>query len=460
MITNLKPYPAYKDSGVPWLGEIPEHWCVECLKRIVQNINDQTSSKEVGDTYIALENVESWTGRLILKREDVEFVSQVKRFKPNDILYGKLRPYLAKVTRPVFRGVCVGEFLVLRTKGFHASSEFVEQIIRSFPAIHLVNSSTYGAKMPRAEWAFIGNMLIAIPYLDEQAAIVRYLTHIDLLVNRFIRAKQRLIKLLNEQKQAIIHQAVTRGLDPQVRMKPSGIEWLREIPETWSVIRCGHLFTEVVDTGHPEEQLLSIDRFKGIIPQNETGRRTRASRDRSAYKYITTGQLAYNLMNAFMGALGFSEHEGIVSPAYAVAKPLTPIVTRYFHYLLRTPIYQYEYSRLSYGIMYERNRLYFERFKLVKALFPPLEEQHRIVDWIEVNTSSVNDAIIRTEREVQLIREYRTRLIADVVTGKLDVREITLPAILNDNLPAAEEFDGLDETDEMGDAEDFADADE
>jgi len=110
--------------------------------------------------------------------------------------------------------------------------------------------------------------------------------------------------------------------------------------------------------------------------------------------------------------------------------------------------------------MYERNRLYFERFKLVKALFPPLEEQHRIVDWIEVNTSSVNDAIIRTEREVQLIREYRTRLIADVVTGKLDVREITLPAILNDNLPAAEEFDGLDETDEMGDAEDFADADE
>lgn len=127
-------------------------------------------------------------------------------------------------------------------------------------------------------------------------------------------------------------------------------------------------------------------------------------------------------MNAFMGALGFSNHDGIVSPAYAVAQPRREIEPLYFHHLLRTTAYTAEFNRLSYGIMYERNRLYFERFKLVPTLIPPLAEQKRIVEGFTEETAGLNTAIARLEREIELLREYRTRLVADVVTGKLDVR--------------------------------------
>jgi type I restriction enzyme S subunit len=223
----------------------------------------------------------------------------------------------------------------------------------------------------------IKNISILVPPLPEQEAIVKYMDYMDRRIRRYINNKKKLIVLLNEQKQAIIHQAVIRGLDPNVRLKPSGVEWLGDIPEHWEVARCSRIFIEVSDNRHPDERLLSIDRFKGIIPQEETGRKNRASQDRSSYKLVKPGQLAYNLMNAFMGAIGFSGYYGIVSPAYAVAKPIIKIDTRYFYHLLRTPIYTGEYTRLSYGIMYERNRLYFNRFKLVSVLLPPLNEQKK-----------------------------------------------------------------------------------
>ena len=140
MSITLKPYPEYKDSGVPWLGEIPKHWSTMRLKRLVKNIADQTSAKGADEIYVALEHVESWTGRIRPLKDDIEFASVVKRFEPNDVLFGKLRPYLAKVARPSCRGVCVGEFLVLRKMSGAISSEFLEQLLRSAPFIHLVIS--------------------------------------------------------------------------------------------------------------------------------------------------------------------------------------------------------------------------------------------------------------------------------------------------------------------------------
>jgi type I restriction enzyme S subunit len=156
-------------------------------------------------------------------------------------------------------------------------------------------------------------------------------------------------------------------------------------------------------------------------------------------------------MNAFMGGLGFSTYDGIVSPAYAVAQPRRKIEPLYFHYLLRTTAYTAEFNRLSYGIMYERNRLYFERFKLVPAIVPPIDEQTTIVRGIEKQTVSLNTAIVGLEREVALLWGYRTRLVADVVTGKLDVRAAARqlpaepiepdPAIPIENLTEEAEFE-------------------
>jgi type I restriction enzyme S subunit len=307
------------------------------------------------------------------------------------------------------------------------NSAFANYLLRCPAMVNqfVVASKGVGDIQRQIYWPYLRIVQVAIPTPEEQQAIVRFLDYANRLMGRFIRAKKQVIALLNEQKQAIIRRAVTRGIDPNVPLKPSGIHWLGDIPQHWEILRCGNVFSEVVDTGHPEAQLLSIDRFKGIIPQDETGRRTRASEDRSAYKLVKRGQLAYNVMNAFMGAIAVSGHDGIVSPAYAVAAPRRELEPLFFHHLLRTTSYTEEYNRLSYGIMYERNRLYFFRFKLVPALVPPVPEQKRIVAWIDENTAALNTAIQRTEGEIGLIREYRTRLVVDVVTGKLDVREAT-----------------------------------
>jgi type I restriction enzyme S subunit len=249
MIDGLKPYPAVKDSGVPWLGETPEHWSVTRLKSAIGNVIEQTAARRRGDLYIALEHVESWTGRLRPTGPEVTFDSQVKRFRAGDVLFGKLRPYLAKVTRAPRDGVCVGEFLVLRPREPDVGAPYVEKLLRSKPFIDAVNSSTFGAKMPRADWQFVGSMQITLPPLSEQAAIVRFLDHADRRVRRYIRAKQKLIKLLEELKAAIIHRAVTGQIDvrtgkPYPRYKPSGVEWLGDVPEHWQLRKlrqCGSI---------------------------------------------------------------------------------------------------------------------------------------------------------------------------------------------------------------------------
>ena len=242
MSADLKPYPAMKDSGVEWLGEVPKHWTTERLKSSMHNIVEQTTERRAADLYVALEHVESWTGRLRHAGLDVSFDSQVKCFRSGDVLFGKLRPYLAKVTRPTSDGICVGEFLVLRPRHSNATAPYMEQLLRSKPIIDAVNSSTFGAKMPRADWQFMGGMAIALPPLPEQAAIVRFLDYADRRIRRYIRAQQQLIALLEEQKQALIHQAVTGQIDvrtgkPYQAYKPSGVEWLGDVPEHWEIKR-------------------------------------------------------------------------------------------------------------------------------------------------------------------------------------------------------------------------------
>ena len=198
MTTTLKPYRTYKPSGVEWLGDVPEHWTTARLKSSINNIVEQTTERRGSDLYVALEHVESWTGRLRHAGPDVSFDSQVKYFRSGDILFGKLRPYLAKVTKPASDGVCVGEFLVLRPRHSNTTAPYMEQLLRSKPIIDAVNSSTFGAKMPRADWQFMGGMTVVHPPLPEQAAIVRFLDPAERRIRRYIRAKQKLITLLEE----------------------------------------------------------------------------------------------------------------------------------------------------------------------------------------------------------------------------------------------------------------------
>ena len=434
MISNLKPYPAMKASGVEWLGEVPEHWTTERLKSSMNNIVEQTTERQGADIYVALEHVESWTGRLRPAGLDVSFDSQVKCFRSGDVLFGKLRPYLAKVTRPTSDGVCVGEFLVLRPRHSNATAPYMEQLLRSKPIIGAVNSSTFGAKMPRADWRFMGGTAVALPPLPEQAAIVRYLDHADRRIRRYIRAKQKLITLLEEQKQALIHQAVIRGLDPNVRLKPSGVEWLGDVPEHWEVRRLKYA---VSFTGGGTPSKAAATFWSGHIPWVSPKDMTRAQLNDTA-DHITNDAVAASATSIVApGAVLIVVRSGILRRTIPVAINTVPMALNQDMKALRPKdgIAKSEYLLvLIQGNESFLLREWTKHGATVESIehgflansrvpLPPLPEQAAIVRFLDEAAANIDDTINRSRRQIELLSEYRTRLIADVVTGKLDVRE-------------------------------------
>lgn len=296
---------------------------------------------------------------------------------------------------------------------------------------------------------------LPLPPSDERPSIVAFLNHIDRRVNRFIRVKRHMIVLLNEQKQAIIHRAVTRGLDPDVRLKPSGVEWLGDVPEHWGLRRAKYLFREVdhrSTTG--SEVLLSLRMYHGLVPHNEVSQIPIGSDNLVGFKKVQPGQIVMNRMRAAIGLFGVASSSGLVSPDYAIFESLKPLIPEYFIYLFKTrtmgTVFRLDSKGLgtgSSGFM----RLYTDRFGRINLLFPPVEEQAAIVQGIAQKTRELDQSISRIQREIDLIREYRTRLIADVVTGKLDVRGVDLAAYGNELAGLGEV---LAEEDDAGD-EDF-----
>ena len=210
---GLDPDVCLKPSDVEWLGDVPAHWEVGRLKFSVENAIDQTQKRKKHEIYLAMEHVESWTGKYSDAGADVAFDSQVKRFRAEDVLFGKLRPYLAKVTRPNQAGVCVGEFLVLRPRNCTMSASYLERLMRSKPIIDTINASTFGAKMPRADWQFIGGMAQSLPPLSEQIAISAYLDKATADIDAAIDRARREIELLGEYRTRLIADVVTGQVD-------------------------------------------------------------------------------------------------------------------------------------------------------------------------------------------------------------------------------------------------------
>ena len=414
-----------KPSGVPWLGDVPAHWHVRRLKTVAEDISDLSNGRPLSKPCIALEHVESWTGEIKAFSSDVSFDSQVKKFRAGDVLFGKLRPYLAKVTSPNYGGYCVGEFLVLRPRNDELLPEYLENLIRSKPVIDAVDASTFGARMPRADWHFIGNMMQPLPPLAEQRAIVRYLDAAGGRIRRYVGTKQRLIALLEEERQAVIHSAVTRGLDPIVRLKPSGVQWLGDVPAHWEVRRAKFLYREADERSSTGlQELMSVSHKTGVTPRKQNVTMFLAESN-VGYKICRPGDIVINTMWAYMAALGVARQEGLVSPSYGVYRPLyyESLNHDYIDLLLRTETYRTEYITRSTGITDSRLRLYPESFLRIPLLYPPLSEQATIVEHLDKTTTSIDTAIARARLQIELLEEYRTRLIADVVTGKLDVRE-------------------------------------
>lgn len=229
---GLDPNAKMKPSGIEWLGDIPEGWEVRRLKTVVRNIANTTTKKENDEIYIGLENVDSWSGRIINVSIESVFDSQAKKFNKNNILFGKLRPYLAKVTMPCQNGVCSGEFLVLEKISDNVLDKYVEYFLRSKSVIDLISRSTYGAKMPRAEWNFIGNIKMGFPPLCEQQKIVAYIIRKIHAIDKTIERINKEIDLITEYRTSLISAVVTGKVDVRNIEVEDSLEEIEEDVET------------------------------------------------------------------------------------------------------------------------------------------------------------------------------------------------------------------------------------
>ena len=291
---------------------------------------------------------------------------------------------------------------------------------------------------------------LPLPPLPEQRAIVRYLDHVDRRIRRYVAAKRKLIALLEEEKQAVVNRAVTRGLDPSVRLKPSGVEWLGDVPEHWETMRARFLFKEVDNRSTSgRETHLSMSQTLGLVPSHLV-EQSLISDSYVGGKLCQEGDLVLNRLKAHLGVFALAKQSGVISPDYSVFRKRDSAKMEFFFRVLRLPALRTELRIRAKGIVEGFWRLYTDDFFDIRLPVPPYVEQQAIVEYVDRTTIDIDTAITRARRQIDLVQEYRTRLIADVVTGKLDMRAAAahLPDENDEAEPIAEsvqQIHGLDE---------------
>ncbi len=444
MIADLKPYAEYKESGLSTLGKVPAHWELRQARQIGRFIKGVGGTKEdsvpegvpcvrYGELYttftyfIRTSKAFIKTGRaadyLPIQYGDVLFAASGEKIEE----IGKSAVNLMNVT-----AVCGGDVIVLRPS-VPVHGPFLGYAMDCRPAAIQKATMGRGTTIKHIYPDELRSLLFPLPTLDEQEAIVRFLDWANGRLERAIRAKRKVIALLNEQKQAIIHRAVTRGLDPSVPLKPSGIPWLGDVPNNWKVRRLKFVASQIVDCLHVTPRYSQSGLYPAIRTADiEAGAlRLQNARKISPMDYARWTErlepreddILYSREGERFG-IAACVPEGVrlcISQRMMVFRIAKTDYPRFVMWLLNSkPTYAQALQDVMGATAPHVNISTIRNYSLA---MPAFDEQKAIVNYIETETHPIGHAVIRLEREIDLLREYRTRLVADVVTGKLDVRE-------------------------------------
>lgn len=407
-MSQLPRYESYKDSGVQWLGEIPSHWDVKRMKFVVANVGDKIDAKESDLRYFGLENIESFTGKLL---DSVELESEGigHRFQKDDVLFGKLRPYLAKVFLAQEEGLSSTEALVFRSSEV-IYPKFLSYYCLSQDFINEVNGTTFGSKMPRASWDDISSFRMVYPSLDEQKFIADFLDKRLAQVDALIAKQETLLEKLAEQRVALISHAVTKGLNPDVEMKESGDVFFRKVPNHWKVLAL-HYIVRLVSG----DSITALDFVADGDYPVYGGNGFRGYIDRYTHQgdYVLIGR-----QGALCGNINFATGSFFATEHAVVVNPLVDINFKWLGFLLMAMnLNQYSTTAAQPGISAEV-------IGRLKILLPDVKEQNQIAEYIEnvlLNISEFENKVILLKSK---LKEYRSTLITQVVTGKIDVRNL------------------------------------
>lgn len=449
----LKPYEGYKSNNDElWLPAIPSHWHSSKMKYEFAEIIEKGHAKEpllVSSQHMGVVPKSIYGLRTVEATKDLQLLKLVR---VGDFVIS-LRSFQGGLEYAYYQGIISPAYTILRSHG-KISNDYFRYLSKSTSFIALLKLCVTGIREGQnIDYSVLKNHYIPIPTRPEQDQIARFLDWKTSEMAHFIKEKKREIRRLNELKRAITNKAVTRGLHDNVPMKETGIEWLPRIPAHWDVRPLRQFLFPVSEKNHPDMPLLSVTREKGVIQRDVEDFDTNHNYipdDLSGYKLVRKGQFVINKMKAWQGSYGVSEYDGIVSPAYFIFNLHFPN-KKFFHFAIRSRIYVNFFAQFSDGIRTGQWDLSMQKMKQIPFFVPSEEEQEEILKVVPAKIAEIDAMITALNEEIALVQELRTKIIADVTTGKVDVRNVEIPQFEMETEELAGEEDADEESSEEND---------
>ena len=422
---QFKQYPSYKNSGVEWLGDVPEHWQIVRTKDIFNHRKEE-----------ALEDDEIVTafrdGQVTLRknRRTDGFTNSIKEhgyqhINSGDLVIHEMDAFAGAIGVSDSSGKSTPVYSVCYAKNENINHHFYSHFFRTMAKTGFINSLAKGIRVRSTEfrWNESRNVYLVEPPKSDQQKIVAFLDTETTRIDNLIAKQEKLIELLEEQRKSIISHAVTKGLNPNAPMKDSGVEWLGEVPEDWEVKRFGYIFTEnkKKNIGLIETNVLSlsygnikeknIDDNKGLLPESFETYQIIEPND-IVFRFTDLQNDKRSLRNAI------SKYHGIITSAYIGVK--TKENADFYNYLFRAYDLQKVFYSMGDGM---RQSLKMDELNKMPIVLPKIEAQERIVKFINEENQRINNLVVKQKNLIEKLKEYRTSIISHAVTGKIDVRE-------------------------------------
>ena len=413
----------YRDSGIEWIGQIPKEWKLATLKQIGTYINGYAFKPE------------DWTdsGKPIIRIQDLTGSMGSPNFYNGEL---DSKYLVSKGDILVSWAATLDAFIWEKEEGW-----LNQHIFKALPSCdvnykffywliklameNMNNDNKHGIVMQHVTTKVFGNFAVSIPSVNEQQKIADYLDKVCGEVDEIVSLQETMIEELKAYKQSVITEAVTRGLNPNVPMRDSGIDWIGEIPEHWDVRKIGRLFRLRDEKNYKpmeEVQLLSLYTGIGVFPHGEQEERGNKAVTVEGYKVVHKDDIVVNIILAWMGAIGVSDYDGVTSPAYDVYIPDIPkVIPHFFHYVFRTKGIAAECYKYGRGIMMMRWRTYSSEFKQISVPYPSIEEQQHIASYLDTKCSEIDSLIALKQAKIEELKEYKKSVIYEYVTGKKEV---------------------------------------
>jgi len=434
---KYKKYPQYKDSGVEWLEETPEHWenyRIDWTSTLVRgNTGFKKDELKENGEYVALQYGKTYKVNEVNETfkfyVDSEFYKSSQVAHYGDTILISTSETIEDLGHSCFYnredlGLIGGEQILLKPNTELVFGKYLYYYSKVF--CNQLSKYATGLKVFRFNIDDLKNIFIPISPLQEQQTIANYLDRATAKIDTLIEKQTKLIEILKEKRQAVISTAVTRGLDSSVPMKDSGVEWLGKIPEHWEVVQSRRIFQERKGRAIKNDEQLTASQKYGVIPQKlfmemEGRKVTQVLTGSEILKHIEVDDFVIS-MRSFQGGLEYSTYTGCVSSAYVGIIPIKHIHSNFFKYLFKSKSYIQALQSTS-NLVRDGQALRFENFSKVSLVIIPLEEQQTIADSLDDKTSKIDTLVTKATKAIELLKERRTVLISAIVTGKIDVRE-------------------------------------